>query len=794
MAIGAAVSAVAFSIGAILLVGRSLPDYDGVVPVSGLPSEVTIARTENAIPHIYADRDASVFYGLGYAHAQDRMWQMEVLRRLSQGRLSELVGAKALRADELLRRMDLHGAARASLAVQEPLTLDWLDAYAAGVNAYIETHRGFGAAAPEFLLFPTELEIWEPADSLALMKLLALQLASHVDREVLRARVARRVGPERLADILPDDPHGAIVAIPDLAWLDQTLGNGVATHGDLWLPGLGRDWSSNAWAVGPSRSVTGASLLANDPHLDYSAPSIWYLARLGLSGGDVIGATIPGLPAVLSGRKATLAWGITAANMDDQDVYLERLNPDDATEVLTPSGYRPLRVEAARLHVRGGDPVDIELHWSENGPILPDRYYDFSTITPPGHVVAIARTLFDREDRTMSAVHRLLQAGTVESAIEAMRDFVTPAMNLSLADPDHIALQVVGRMPRRGPGHETLGRMPSRGWIAANRWDGYLPYADSPRVVDPVSGVIGNTNNKTADRPFPQHVSFDWGDTQRIHRLAEALGARDLHDRQSMKALQGDTVSPPVRTVLPAVLKAIRADDPRLQRVVGMLREWDGRMRADRPEPLIYAALLRQLQIDLTQDELGPDIEGFTHPRIDFLQRVFSDTDGAAIWCDDISTPVAETCADMATRALRAVLDGLDVTSGAQVEALRWGDDHIATHDHTVLGQVPGLGPLVNIRHAADGGDHTLKRGRTSGKPAAPFRDVHGSGYRAIYDMGDPDRSLFVISTGQSGHPLSRHYRDLWRIWHRGEYVPMDLTPASDAAFPTVLRLTPKRQ
>ena len=765
-------------LGAWYLVQRSLPNYDAELRVPVITAPVEIARTREAVPHVFGATDADIYFGLGYAHAEDRFWQMEVLRRTAQGRLSEMLGPAVVDADELLRRMGLYRAAESSVSVQAPYTRAALDAYAAGVNARLAATPGWGGPAPEFLLFPIEIEPWRPADSLAILKLTALQLASHVDREVLRARVAAVVSPERLADILPDDPNTGIVTSPRDASLYPVYRDGPVETAAL--PGfLMGPFSSNAWAAGPSRSATGLPLLANDPHLDLVAPSVLYLARLELSTGAAIGGTIPGIPSVLTGRRADLAWGVTAANMDDQDVYFERLNPDNPNEVLTPDGYMPLRVERETIRVRGGDPVEIELKWSENGPVIPGKYYNLTTVTPAGHVAVIARTLFDPADTSLSAGHRLMKARSIEEAMDAVEDFVTPAQNLTLADSKGVALQMIGRMPRRLEGHSTLGRMPSEGWIAANRWRGTLGYHDNPRFADPVEGIVGNTNNKTVDRPFPFHVSYDWGDIQRILRWEELMAAQDLHDMESFMAAQLDPVSLPAKRLLPILEEVLGPVTGSSGEAMALLTGWDAAMLEDRPEPLIYAAWMQALQPHLIKDELGELAEAFTHPNPVFLERVLSDENGASVWCDDVSTPAVENCAETAGTALDIAIERLAESPGGALSVLRWGDVHQATHDHPVLGGLPVIGAFVNIRQSTSGGDHTMMRGLTYGTGDEPLRNKHGSVFRSIIDMADPESSVFVISTGQSGHPLSRHYRDQAELWRDGRYLSMSLDPAA---------------
>ena len=764
------------AVGAWFAVQRSLPDYDTALTSDDLAAPVEIIRTENAIPHIFGSNDKDVFFGLGYAHAQDRMWQMEIFRRTARGRLSELLGQPTVGTDELLLRFDLISAAEQSLEDQDDYTRGVLDAYSAGINARIAETKGWGKAAPEFLLFPAEIAPWEPKHSLAIMKLLALQLASHVDREVLRARVSQSVSPERLQDIQPDDPNPGIDAWPAYSQLFPTLpAQGIRTAQAAPELFMNAGLASNAWAAGPSRSESGMSILANDTHLNFSAPSSWYLARLELGAGAVIGGTIPGIPAILSGRNANVAWGLTAANMDDQDVYIEQLNPDNPAEVLTPAGYQPLRRETAEIPVRGGEPVQIDLQWSDNGPIVPGRYYNLAEVTPPGHVAAIARTLFDPNDTSLSAALKLLGAGSVDEAIAAMDQFVTPAQNLTMVDRDTIAMQMIGKMPRRDVDHTTKGRMPSQGWMKVNRWDGYLPYALNPRFVDPVGGVVGNTNSRSIDRPFPEHVSFDWGDTQRIQHLKEVLQARETHSQESFMAGHMDAASFPAETILPMLLPLLDGGDAKLAPVAQQLAQWNGSMDLDRPEPLIFAAWMRALQTQLIQDELGDLAQAFTHSKPVFLKRVLGDVDGAAIWCDDVATTGTETCADVAAESLAATLDDLSSRYGGNPDKWQWGKVHVATHDHPVLGKLPVIGALVNIRQPTGGGDNTLLRGLTSGKGDNPLTNHHGALYRSVVDMAHPDASVFVISTGQSGHPLSQHYRDIGQLWLYGDYASMSL-------------------
>lgn len=791
------------------VLSRSIPDYDTTWQVEGISGPMEIVRNNANVPHIFGPTDEDVFFGLGFAHAQDRLWQMTLMRRTAQGRLSEIFGARTARIDELLRRFDLYGLATQSVAAQDPETLKALEAYSRGVNAWLsQVNEGaLGRGAPEFFLFDPQIAVWQPADSIAIMKLMGLQLSGHLDSEVLRARVSMLLGNERLHDLLPDDPGKGVAALPDFA----SLFPGVpASHAALNIPAdpltpfprLPFAGASNAWAAAPKRAAAGGSLLANDPHLGFTAPSIWYLARLELKSGGIIGGTIPGMPVLLAGRSEGFGWALTSSYLDDQDVFIEKLNPDNPQEYLTPEGWKPFETRRSIVTIKDAEPLTLTLRWTENGPVLPGTHYDLASVTPPGHVASVSWTVLDPADRSMSAALRLMHAQSVAQGIAAGADFTAPSQNVTMADREGIAMVTIGKMPRRDPRHQTQGRMPSPGWLAENRWQGVLPYDSNPRFVDPSSGILGNTNNKTVDRPFPDHVSFDWGDTQRIQRWLRLMKMRDVHTRESFIEAQLDTVSPAARTLLPLIgaelwftgePAAAGTPERRRQQALAMLAEWNGEMNEHLPEPLIAMMWLRVLQDKLIRDELGPLADEFSHVEPVFIERVFTNASGAAKWCDIIQSSPVETCADIARIALDEALLRLSERYGSNLESWRWGDAHQATHDHPTLGEVPVLKYLVNIRQSTSGGDFTLLRGRTSGKDPDPFLNVHGAGYRGVYDFADPDSSVFITSTGQSGHPLSRFYDNLGELWRRGEYIPMSLdTGLAKAAAVGITKLQPR--
>ncbi len=782
---------------------QSLPDYDRDLMLEGARAPFEIVRDAYAVPHVLATEDLDAFFGLGFVHAQDRLWQMTLTRRTAQGRLSELFGAETLHIDRLMRALDLYGLSQTAVAAQTPETRAALEAYSNGVNAWLGVvqKEALGRGAPEFFLFDAQIAPWVPADSIAVQKLMALQLTDKAARETLRARLSLALPPERLQDLMPESPNPPVMGLPDFAAAEPASHAAVRRHPLDPVPQAGLAGASNGFAASGARAARGAPLLATDPHLALSAPSIWMLARLDLAEGPVMGGTIPGIPAILIGRNAHLGWGLTSSYVDDQDVFVERLNPDNPSQYLTPDGWTDFAERPAVIAVRDSDPDAMTLRWTRHGPVLPGDAFGAAAITPPEHVAALAWTALAPDDRSIGAAIALMRAPSVRAARSAMRDFVAPPLMVTLADRHEIGMQMAGAAPERDPDSVSRGVIPAAGWLAVNDWQGVRPFAENPWVIDPPGGIVVNTNNRLTDAAFPDHLSFDWGDSYRIQRAERLLNARAFHTLSSFVEIQTDTVSEAARALLPLIARdlwysgepaAEGTPERRRHAALELLADWTGEMSENRPEPLIYAAWIRDLQHRLIVDELGSMADALPAPDPVFIERVFRDADGASAWCDVVQTSAVETCVETARRALDAALIEIDAIYGGRLESWRWGDAHQALHRHQTLGDVPVLRHLVNIRQSTPGGDHTLLRGQMPGSGPEPYLNTHASGLRAVYDFADPDSSVFIIGTGQSGHLLSRHYDDQSALWRRSEYIPMSLdAELARAGADGVTRITP---
>ena len=777
------------------IVLRSIPDYDKRVELPGITAPIEIVRDTYNVPHIYGKNDTDLYFGLGYAHAQDRLWQLVVDRLTAQGRLSEIFGKQALPLDEFVRRLNIYSLAQKSVIVQDNRTQRALESYAAGINARFKeiNLKSLGRGAPELLLYNIPLASWHPADSIALLKLFALNSSNHYAKEILRARTLITLpDPKRVKDILPDSPEtnsGATMEL--LGKLDRSISLSPSQHqvnSNFFNSFANNRFSgaSNSFAAGNHKTAADGTLLANDPHFKLSVPSKFYLAHLDLSAGGVIGGTIPGIPTIIAGRTPYIGWGISASYADDQDLYAEEVKESDSSMYRSPDGWKKFKTEETYIKIKGDKSKKITLKWSENGPIINKKTSQISDITPEDHEMALSWTMLSPNDTSLSALINLTYSTNVSTALKALEKHIAPSLNYTIIDNENIAFQLAGRLPERNANHTTKGRLPSLGHINENRWLGYKPYNTNPRFINPKNGLIANTNNKVSDGTFPNHISFDWGDTQRIERLSRLMESRKVHTRESFVEAQLDTVSFPAKSLLPIIganlwytpVTTSNSDlDQDVKVALKLLAEWNGEMNEHLPEPLIFYSWMKNLQERLIQDELGVLSQEFRNFDPIFLERVFRNIEGASVWCDIVQSVALENCESVAELALYDAVSELREKYKIDINSLRWGDAHTAMHDHLTLGHIPILNLLINLRQSVSGGDFTLQRGLSSGDLYNPFENVHAAVYRGVYDFSDPDSSLYVISTGQSGHLFSRHYDDLGQLWRRGEYITMSLDP-----------------
>ena len=761
---------------------RSVPSYDGTITVAGLTTPVQILRDRYAVPHIVAPTLADAAFGLGYAHAQDRLWQMEMSRRYIQGRLSELFGSLTVDTDTMMRALNLYGAAEEAVKHLSPEARRVLDAYAAGVNAAMRARKGPWPI--EFVLAgDTPPAPWTPADSIAVLKGMAMQLSGNAYTEAARAALIPVLGRASVQDFFL--PFGDVPLPSYLEGLYGTTQTGQAYA----VPDT---TASDNWAVDGTHSETGKPLLANDPHLGFSIPSVWYLAHLSLPDDDLVGGTLAGVPAIVAGRNRHVAWGETNTGPDTQDLYFERLNPDNRREYQVPGGWAEFENRLEIIKVRFDADRRVLLRSTRHGPVMPDT----SALgrAPPGYVTALNWTAFASDDTSFDALFGINRAKSADQIKAAGKFFVTPMQNFVFADDrGHIGLMLPGRVPLRSERNDSYGLVPSPGWDGRYDWQGFIPAEDMIFVEDPPSGHIASANNDTQPEGYRYTLSREWEAPFRFRRIEDLLSAKDKHSLASFKAMQTD----PIDTYAQELKRRLIAAGPfegRDNQAAQMIAQWNGAMLAARPEPLIFAAWARALARRIYGDELGPRFPNFWTYRAEFTLRVLDNVEGEARWCDDKGTPDVEDCASRIKLALHDAVTELSDAYGADPTRWRWGDAHKATHTAEPFGAFPVIGGWFNRDVEMDGGPFTLLRADNSMRSDRPYAAIHGAGYRGIYDLADPDRSLYIISTGQSGNLFSPHYDDLIGIWAREDYITiLTAKAAMDAAAVDRLTLQPER-
>ena len=764
------------------LLRNTVPSASGTLSIAGLSGPVEVVRDREGVPHISARTTDDLFCALGFLHAQDRLWQMELTRRAGQGRLSEVFGEPTFTTDVFLRTLDLYGHAERAQATLSPDITKSLEAYARGVNAFIGRKTGLlePRLPPEFLLLRHEAEPWRVADSLVTAKMMAQNLSTNLNHEMMRlALAAEGFTSAEIEDLLPREGIDPPPPLPELAQLYPIRRqNGVhrqaaAAPVDALIGG----GSSNNWVVSGARTRSGKPLLANDPHLQLSAPATWYLAHLALERPgaapiNVVGATLAGVPLVVLGRSDTLAWGFTNTGPDVQDVFIEKINPEDPKLYLTPDGWRPFATEPMAIAVKGVGVRTLERRRTRHGPVLPGTYRNLGGLLGAGHVAALQWTALTDDDTTIAA--GVFDPGVrgIRDYMERMRQYVVPMQSMVLADADgNIGMIAPGRVPVRDPANKVAGRAPVPGWDATYDWKGYLKFEDLPRVENPPAGAIGTANARIVGPDYPHHLTHDWDTEYRQRRVKQLVLDRGDHDVASMRAAQADVLSGGFAQLKPLMIAAARRAGGADRTMLDRLERWDATMRAEAAEPLIFIAWERATVRAIYRDDLGSAFARYFSARALAMTRLLEGRSTSRDWCDDRSTLARETCDSVIADALETAMAELEKRYGSDRTRWRWGPAHFAYGEHRPFGLIAGMASFFNVEVPSPGDSYTLNRGIADFGEEPPFANRAASTYRAIYDFANLEGSLYIHTTGQSGNPFSPYYRSFAERWAKVEYI-----------------------
>ena len=855
LSIFVAVAIVATAVSGVVAVRRSFPETAGTAVLAGLSAAVTVERDADGIPTIIASDARDLFMAQGYVHAQDRFWEMDFRRHVTAGRISELFGASQLGTDRFIRTLGWRRVAEQELALLDAPTRLMLEAYADGVNAWMAGRRG-SALSLEHALLPLtgasgyRPEPWTPADSLAWLKAMAWDLRSNMEIELERGRLMMiDLGPGRSwtdlypefdADVYPailpwgggvvdgrfvpasgetapatgvpafragaddDRAHAPITvsADPDAigAALDAAriaLASAPQLLGDGSGPGVG----SNSWVIGPERSATGGALIANDPHLGPSQPSLWYQVRLRCAPVseacpyEVAGFSFSGMPGVIIGHNAEVAWAFTNLGPDVADMVVERIEDGD---VVTARGRVPLDVRTETIRVAGGDDVTLTVRTGPNGPLLSDVSDDARELTAgpltaadgAEYAVALRWTALD-PGRTANAVPGLMTARDFPSFRIAASDFEVPSQNLLYADrAGNIAYQAPGRIPVR-VGHD--GTVPVPGWTGVAEWERFLAFDELPYTLNPQSGMIVTANQRVlppGSSPF-LHVDVSFG--QRGGRIVELLEGRTDLTLDDLATVQLDNHNTNAATLVPRLLE-VPSDDSGVTAVQALLAGWDLQDDADSAASAAFNATWRALLARTFHDELPEWAWPSGGGRWWEVVRGLLD-DPTNPWWHDESLPERRTRDDVLLLAMADAHAELTELLGSDPSRWRWGAIHTLTLTHETFGQ-SGIGPIERLFNRGpletSGGTDIVNSNSWS---AADGYEVNWvPSMRMLMDLSDLDTGRWIHLTGQSGRPFHRHYVDQAERWRDGGYAPMTFTPGATAASADrTLRLEPSR-
>lgn len=817
------------------ITGRALPQTSGTIHVAGLKGPVQVLRDRNGIAQIYADSPHDLFLAQGYVHAQERMWQMEVWRHISAGRLAELFGPAQVRTDRFIRVLGWRQAAQADLEAASPEVRAALQAYADGVNAWLDGHRGslglaYTVVAARAGYTP---EPWTVLDSAAWAKVQSWNLGGNFDTEVFRLLADARIGPDATDALIPPYPARGPVIVPSTtaapgparepatAWGRPTLAGDASAWLDLAATsrepsllagldggqGLAGDHGigSNEWVVAPSLSATGHALLANDPHLGLSMPSVWFMNGLhcrtvtAACPFDVVGVSFPGVPAVVLGHNARIAWGATNAGPDVQDLFIEKVDPANRDNYLFKGQSIPFTTREERIRVAGGSDVTFTVRATGHGPIVNDadpRLKDLPTL------YALRWTATIVPERTIDAIFRVDQAGTFDEFRAALSLYGSPAQNFAYADVDgHIGYQLPGYIPvRADPSGQ--GMRPVPGWDGAHEWTGRIPYEQLPHLLDPPSGLIVTANNAIVDAGYAGgFIARDWDPGYRAQRALDVLHEKTANGGRvsvaDSQALQLDTLVPRVALIAPFFAGAHPGTvDGRT--VLARIAAWDGRCDVDSQGCAAYMVTEFELERLLFDDLLGPTLAreyvGTTASwqrlveLMPSLQRSHGDRLAAAL--------------DRAGAQLRGALGGDNRWSWGRVHRIAFREDTLGSSGIGPLEWYFDSGPYA-VAGAAGAVNNTYYRLRRAyPDPADPtyrptglvetFEVTNGPSYLEVFDLGDLDGGRIVQTTGNSGNPFDGHYGDLIDDWLNGRLIPLPFSrDAVAAATVSTLTLAP---
>lgn len=761
--------------------------------IKNLGDSVEIRFDESDIPHIKANSPADALFALGYLHATERSWQLEMNRRISSGRLSEILGKDTVPIDRFIRTLGIKRAAERQYDRYPAATKHLLQSYADGVNTG-NAHLGW-ALPIEYFLTGSRPGHWSPTDSVAWMLMMAYDLGGNWQKELQRLELSQFLSTKQVWEVVPLHNQNETLSNLDFAKLYRDLkvfnpktGPAEGKSKDLPatelamhdLPGGKDGIGSNNWALSGKLTSSGKPLLANDPHLGLSAPAIWYFAHLDAPGMNVIGGTLPGIPGVVLGRTDQYAWTFTNTGPDVQDLYIEQIDSKNPAMYRGPDGPLPFKVRQEIIDIKGSSPLTFLVKETRHGPVISDAYAKARrTIDTDRYALALRWTALDIENQSVAGLLALNQANNLDSFKQSLRKNYAPMQNVVMADVDgNIAYQAAGVAPKRVINQGLYGVAPSIGWEKQYDWSGYVPYDHLPTSTNPEQGWLATANQKIIASNDPNPLTGDWDLPTRYDRIVDLIKSKSSHNLESMKIMQADTLSLGATPLLD-LFKSTSPSHPLGAQALQISQGFNGDMKADSAAALIFNAWADQLTRSLFSrlSYLFTENYGARHFRLPLLIQLQNPN---SPWCDDPKTASIETCQDASNKAFDKALNYLSAEYGKDPSKWSWGVAHTALSEHRPLTKVPFLGSFFNLKTPFAGDSFSVNVGRLQLlRSTNPYETLQAASLRTVYDLSDLEQSVFIYQTGQSGWVQSKLYRNMNPLWAKNEYLPLQMKPAN---------------
>lgn len=770
------------------MLNTSLPLYEGTLNAPGLHEQVEIYRDSLAVPYIFANNDEDVAFALGYLHAQERMFVMDIVRRAGAGRLSEIFGKETVPFDKMFRTIGLDRTVKMIKQKMNPEVLKILEAYSKGVNLYINQAKN--KYTFEFDMLGYQPEPWEPEHSLIVSRMMAWELNISWWTDLSFTELAQKLGSEKVGEILPDYPENAPTIIPAHLKKFAVINRSLIETDKAFRKFMGMNGThigSNNWVVNGSMSLSGRSIIANDPHLAFSAPGKWYAAVIKSPEWDAAGVTLPGVPGIVIGKNENISWVLTNIMNDDADFYFEQYD-SSGTKYLVDNDWHDLIITKDTILVNGGDPVPLIIKETHRGPVISD-IHPFSFIYNNEHTSyppISMRWVGNEFSNEANAFLKINKAQNWKEFKIAVQKFNVPGQNFVYADKEgNIGYVFGGSLPLRNTSTSNSTTFVFDGTKSESDWKGFVNKDKLPMLYNPAQNFIASANNKTI-KDYKYHISNLWEPSSRIDRILELLNSKKKHSVEDFMKYQMDIISPYARVIVKYILDAfndIKVTDDHLKLSLKLLEEWDYKLDKFSQAPSIYLTTFKFLLENIFLDEMGDDLFNqyvflANVPYRSVLQLLEKPS---SVWWDNINTQQIENREKIIRKSITDALTYLEKTIGNKVQDWQWGRMHKVKFKHPFSGNFSLMDKVIDIGPYEIGGDGTTIFNTEYSFSASieeypifrhkPFENDLGPSMRFIYDFNMPDEFYLILNTGQSGNVMSDHYNDMSLLWLHGRYM-----------------------